>query len=321
MTRAPAAGADAAPAAGKWSRRSAAKSPGRSVYRFSDAGTIRREKRRARRGHHRQFPATQHHGQPQRRCRFRRLRRWRRTRGTQRTQLPGPQTPTPAGLRQCPVDHRRSGHDQQYFPGRKTERAADLLCGRLQCQTGFLRTDRGEKDQPEGGHQERYQSRRKRHRHSRRQRPGAQERVRRDQRAPGSHRPRRAASRRPQRQQRRRRRRLGLRWSAGPRALLRGGRRQGHTSQAQHRLRLARRRREGPVGLAVLYRIPLPRSLEDRGRPEHGHDRPDQGTGLHRSRHHPRSGEPGRDPGGRPEYLERRSGEDHRDREQHRIRN
>ena len=182
------------------------------------------------------------------------------------------------------------------FQGEKQKRAADLLCRRIQCQTGFVRADRGEKDQPESSAQERYQSRRKRHRHSRRQRPGAEERVRRDQRAPGSHRARRTASRRTQRQQRRRRRWLRFRRPAGPRTLLCGGRRQGHTSQAQHRLRVACRRREGTVGLAILYRIPLSRSLENRGRPEHGHDRPDQGTGLHRSRHHPRSGESRRDP-------------------------
>ena len=251
------AGADAAapaavqmrPPRRKRSRRSASESPGRGVHRFSDAGTIRGEKWRSGSRHDRQFPAAHGHGQPQRRRRFRRLWRWRwRARGTQRAELPGPQTPGDAGVRQRPIDHRRPVDDQQHFPGRETERAADILRRRIQCQTGFLRTVRGEEDQPESGAQERDQSRAKTSSASSKAATRTEERIRRDQRAPGSHRAGRAAARRAQRQQRRGRRRLRFRRPAGPRAVLCGRRRQGDTAQAQHRLRVAGRRRERACG-------------------------------------------------------------------------
>ena len=100
--------------------------------------------------------------------------------------------------------------------------------------------------------------RRERDRHPGRRRPGAEERVCGDQRAPGSHRPGRAAARRPQRQQRSGRRWLRLHRPARHRARLRGRRGQGNAPEAQHHLPVDGRRREGALGLAVHRRIPLP---------------------------------------------------------------
>src|ERR1017187_9629996 len=73
------------------------------------------------------------------------------------------------------------------------------------------------------------------------------------------------------------------------------------------------KRRDG--GARNTYGISIHRSDEGGGQPEYGHDRAHQGTGFHRFRRHPRAGEPGRDSAGGSEHLERRSGEDHRDRE------
>ncbi len=97
-----------------------AESAGRSVHGFSDAGTIRREERRAGRGHHREFPAAQR-AWPTPTRRLRRLRRRRRTgAGLNGPNYQVPKLQQPPACASVPADHRRAGHDQRYFPGRES---------------------------------------------------------------------------------------------------------------------------------------------------------------------------------------------------------
>ena len=111
----------------------------------------------------------------------------------------------PAACPAAPDCHRRPGADQRAVPGREAERRAGLLRHRRPTPSRIPSSSTARKKltihlavHSDAG------PRRKRDRHSGRQRPGAEERVRGDERAPRSHRPERAAARRPQREQRRR---------------------------------------------------------------------------------------------------------------------
>ena len=145
------------------SRRSAAESSGRGVHRFSDARTIRGEEWRARRGHHRQLPAAHRHGQSQRRRRFG---GFGGGGGGGRADSTGPPIRCPNSRRPpaCPsVPSITAGlaMTNSIFQGEKQSAQQIFYAAGSNAKAGFLRTDRGEEDQPEGGAQERDQSRAK----------------------------------------------------------------------------------------------------------------------------------------------------------------